>query len=144
MASVSSDVEKMLAIHPKVFPVTTPDIAVPGPFRDGLKVLLNPWPRLIASVAKVWGYLFIHFINMFLLHFSGNLSSEVLGIDLCLLAFISSNLVLDVCDLTVLRIAKLWESASAGATIRLELPKSQRDSTMAEAEEPIDLVQLPR
>jgi hypothetical protein len=86
----------MLAIHPKVFPVTTADIAVPGPFREGLKVLLNPWPRLIASVAKVRGYLFVHFIHMFLLHISGNFGSEVLGVDLCLLTFISGNLILNV------------------------------------------------
>ena len=96
MASVSADVEQMLAIHTKIFPVTTADIAVPGPFREGLKVLLNPWPRLIASVAKVRGYLFVHFIHMFLLHISGNFGSEVLGVDLCLLTFISGNLILNV------------------------------------------------
>ena len=75
MASVCANVEQMLAIHAKVFTVTAADIAVPGPFREGLKILLNPWPRLIASVAKVRGYLFVHFIHMFLLHVSGDFGS---------------------------------------------------------------------
>jgi hypothetical protein len=86
----------MSAIHPKVFSVTTPNIAVPRSFRKGLKVLLNPRPRLIASVAKVRGNLFVNFIHMFLLHISSNLGSEVLGADLCLLTFISSYFILNV------------------------------------------------
>jgi len=75
-----------------------------------------------------------------LLHISGNLCSEVLGVDLCLLTLISGYLILDGCDLTVLRIAKLGESALAGPSIRFKLPESQREATMAETEEPIDLV----
>jgi len=75
-----------------------------------------------------------------LLHISGNLCSEVLGAYLCLLTIISSYLILDSCDLTVLRIAKLGESALAGTTIGLQLPEGQREATMAETEESIDLV----
>ena len=86
--------------------------------------------------------LIINLIDMLFLHISCCLRCKALRTYLGLFTIVTSDLVLFICHLSILRITKFGESASTGASIMPKFTESQRNPTMSEPEKAINLIQF--